>query len=407
MRAPPVTDRPTVRHGSALRVLHVIWWGEVGGIALNLVDLARHARAAGHAMTVCVLTRSSPLIDALAEHDVCIAAMRARSGRDLGALMRFYRWLRGEAFDVVHDHTGTWLAAVAIRFGASSARRIHQEHGAINLPHLRARKRMFYRMFGGLYDRFIAVSRMIAEDMTRAGIARNRIETITNAVDPVRFSPDLPRRDAKRALGIPEMMLTIGSACRLVPEKDLPLFLDVARIISAERVDVGFVLVGGGPEAEPLRRRARDLGILHAVRFTGERSDMATVWRAFDVYLFTSRVESFGRTLLESLACETPVVAALPLEGGAIDLVRESPGILAGRDRDPEHLATAIRELLEAPAVRATMGRLGRRWVTTRHHVAGWVGRLDALYRTGVAVHADDATAVRNLDTIEDMDATR
>ena len=50
-----------------LRILHVIWWGEIGGIALNLVDLARHCRARNHIMEVCVLTRSSPLIDALAD----------------------------------------------------------------------------------------------------------------------------------------------------------------------------------------------------------------------------------------------------------------------------------------------------------------------------------------------------
>jgi len=402
-----VMQRPSAGDGRPLRVLHVIWWGEVGGIALNLVELARHARAAGHAMTVCVLTRSSPLIDGLAEQQVRITTMGARSGRDPIALLRFFRFLRREAFDIVHDHTGTFLAAAAIGFGAPRARRIHQEHGAINVPQLRAQKRLFYRVCGGLYDRFIAVSSSIAREMTRAGVPDSRIETITNAVDPDRFSPQRSRRDAKRALGIPETMLTVGTACRFVPEKDLDLFLDVARIVSAERPDIAFVLVGAGPEAEPLRRRARDLGIQHSVRFLGERSDMATVWRAFDVYLFTSRIESFGRTLLESLACETPVVAALPQAGGAIDLVRESPGIVTGGDREPEGLAARIRELLDAPALRAVTGRLGREWVTARHHVAGWVGRLDALYRGGTAAHPRAPTAARKRETMEDIDATR
>lgn len=401
-----MTDQPAVRDSGALRVLHVIWWGEVGGIALNLVDLARHAHAAHHAMTVCVLTRSSPLIDALAEQQVRVIAMGARSGLDLSALLRFYRLLRREAFDVVHDHTGTWLAAVAIRFGARPARRIHQEHGAINVPHLRARKRLFYGLFGRAYDRFIAVSGKIAQDMTKAGVAPRRIETITNAVDSDRFSADLSRLAAKRALGIPATRLTVGTACRQVPEKDLGLFLEVARIVNAQRPDVSFVLVGEGPEAEPLRQQARDLGVQHAVWFPGERADMPTVWRAFDVYLFTSRIESFGRTLLESLACETPVVAALPLAGGAIDVVRESPGIVSAGDRDPGQLAARVVALLDAPAQRATLGQLGRQWAMEHHHVACWVRRIDALYRTGARAHPGTPTALRNRETMEDIDAT-
>ncbi|HKC48902.1 MAG TPA: glycosyltransferase [Gemmatimonadales bacterium] len=390
-----------------LRVLHVIWWGEVGGIALNLVDLARHARAAGHAMSVVVLARSSPLIDALSDHGVRVMPLGARSGRDLLALARFARLLRRERFDVIHDHTGTFLAALAIRIGAAGARTIHQEHGAINVPLLRDKKRAFYRLFGRGFDRFIAVSRANARDMLRAGAAAERVITIPNAVDPERFSPGPTRADAKRALGLPQTAATVGTACRLVPEKDLPLFLDVARLVRQARPDVVFAVVGSGPDEEPLRRACVERGLADAVRFPGVQSDMAAVWRAFDVYLFTSRVESFGRTLLEAQACETPVVAAVPLEGGAIDLVRDSPGVVRVAERDAAELARRTLELLDRPERRAETGRAGRQWVTAQYHVADWVRQLDGVYRTTSPAHADTPTPPRNRDTMEDIEATR
>src|SRR5262249_57828710 len=109
--------------------------------------------------------------------------------------------------------------------------------------------------------------------------------------------------------------------------------LGVARVVRQARPDVVFAVVGSGPDEEPLRRACVERGLADAVRFPGVQSDMAAVWRAFDVYLFTSRVESFGRTLLEAQACETPVVAAVPLEGGAIDLVRVSPGVVRVAER--------------------------------------------------------------------------
>ena len=367
-------DRP-------LRILHVIWWGEIGGIALNLVDLARHCRARNHVMEVCVVTRSSQLIDTLADQHVRVRELHARSGFDLPAFGRLYRLLRRERYDVVQDHTGNLLAALAILLGAHGARTVHQEHGAINNPRLKARKRSFYRVFGARYDRFVAVSAQAARDIIQAGADRHRVQTITNPVDPARFSSGQSRQDAKRALSLPESAATVGTACRFAAEKDLDLFLEVAGRIARLRPQTRFVMVGDGEEAERLRRVAGDLGIHSSVTFTGMRTDMATVWRAFDVYLFTSRFEAFGRTLLEALACETPIVAAVPIAGGAIDVIRDSPGILSVADRDPERLAAETVGLLDAPAARDERGRRGRQWVTEHHHVTQWLEALDDLYR--------------------------
>lgn len=364
-----------------LRILHVIWWGEIGGIALNLVDLAGHCRARNHALEVCALTRSSDLVDALADQGVRVWELHARSGLDLLAFGRLYRLLRREHYDVVQDHTGNLLAAAAILFGARGARTVHQEHGAINNPRLKARKRWFYRVFGARFDRFVAVSARAAQDIIGAGADRHRVQTITNPVDPVRFSAQQSRQEAKRTLGLDASTATVGTACRFAPEKDLDLFLEVARRIALHRPETRFVMVGGGEEAERLRQVASDLGILSSVQFTGMRTDMATVWRAFDVYLFTSRVETFGRTLLEALACETPIVAAVPIAGGAIDLVHDSPGILSVADRDPERLAAESVRLLDGPVVRDATGRLGRQWVIEHYHVTKWLEALDDLYR--------------------------
>ena len=94
---PPAGAPPRV-----LKVLHVIWWGEMGGIVLNLTDLARHAGRVGHAMTLCVLTRSTPLIDALSSTDVRVTDLGARSGRDPRALLRLLRFLRREQIGRAH-----------------------------------------------------------------------------------------------------------------------------------------------------------------------------------------------------------------------------------------------------------------------------------------------------------------
>jgi glycosyltransferase involved in cell wall biosynthesis len=96
--------------------------------------------------------------------------------------------------------------------------------------------------------------------------------------------------------------------------------------------------------------------------------------------LFTSLRESFGRTLLESQACMTPVVAPRQVDGGAAELVASSPGILAVGSRDPDELAQAVLTLLASERLRNDLGRAGRGWVMRRFGVGEWAATVQSLY---------------------------
>ena len=112
--------------------------------------------------------------------------------------------------------------------------------------------------------------------------------TIANPVDSLAFSPNLSREEAKSRLGLPISTQVIGTACRFAPEKDLALFLNVAFYIAASDRQVAFLMVGAGVELAALQQRVEELKLQHLVRFTGIRTDMPTVWRGLDIYLFTS-----------------------------------------------------------------------------------------------------------------------
>jgi glycosyltransferase involved in cell wall biosynthesis len=174
--------------------------------------------------------------------------------------------------------------------------------------------------------------------------------------------------------------LLVGTACRLALEKDLGLFLRAARSVRAVRQDVRFVIAGAGPLAKELRDLAQECGLGDAIVFLGPRTDMPVVWRAMDVFLFTSLMESFGRTLLESQACMTPVVAPRQVAGGAAELIASSPGILAVGSREPDKLAQGVLRLLASERLRHDMGRAGREWVIQRFGVGGWAAKMQSLY---------------------------
>lgn len=66
-----------------------------------------------------------------------------------------------------------------------------------------------------------------------------------------------------------------------------------------------------------------------------------------DVWLFGSRLDSFGLPILEAMACRTPVIA-VPI-GAATDLLGDGAGVLVAKE-SPAAMAKAIIALLRQPA---------------------------------------------------------
>jgi glycosyltransferase involved in cell wall biosynthesis len=122
------------------------------------------------------------------------------------------------------------------------------------------------------------------------------------------------------------------------------VFLRAAALVAADLPNVDFLVVGDGPEREPLEALAHDLRLTGQVVFAGQRRDVPDVLAALDLFVAPSREESFGLAALEAIAAGVPLVASDV--GGLSE-------ILAGTDLgdlvapgDPEALAEVIRREL-------------------------------------------------------------
>jgi glycosyltransferase involved in cell wall biosynthesis len=108
-----------------------------------------------------------------------------------------------------------------------------------------------------------------------------------------------------------------------------------------------------------LRRYVADLGLQHAVTFTGYATDaeVAAAYTKADVLVVTSEHEGFGVPVVEAMAAGLPVVA---YDQGAVPEVLEGAGVLVA-SRDPYALADAIGRLLADQTRRASLAEAGRR----------------------------------------------
>jgi glycosyltransferase involved in cell wall biosynthesis len=179
-------------------------------------------------------------------------------------------------------------------------------------------------------------------------------------VDADRFQPRPRDAALLDALAIPREAPLVVWAGRLAPLKDLPLLL---RAFAALRHSPHphLLVVGDGPRAE-LDRLVSDLGIADRVRFAGFQPTLERYLALADVYVSTSRLESFGLTVIQALACGVP---ALVRRGrypdvltGSPELVRE--GVTGFAFESEVELTSRLERVLGDARLRETMATAAR-----------------------------------------------
>ncbi len=225
---------------------------------------------------------------------------------------------------------------------------------------------------------FVAVSGPIHQELARAGVPEARIRTIPNGVDTRRFAPadGEERHRLRQALGLPPVPIAIYAG-RLAPEKGVDLLLDAWAVVRRAGEPGLLCLVGDGADRAPLERRARDLGIVGAVRFTGAAADVAPWLRAADAFVLPSRQEGLSVALLEAMACGLAVVATAV--GGSAEAAGDAAVLVP--PGSAEALGDALLRLLVDPSRARVLGESARRRAVDRFEILQVARRHLELYR--------------------------
>lgn len=271
------------------------------------------------------------------------------------AVVPFYvRELVSNRYDLVWIYFAGYGEAEALTLVRGQRFGIVFHYPSTQVPH---RYREFTRYgLARRASRIVSVSRFVA-DGVREALGRESV-VIHHGVDTNRFAPDpLARIRIRKSLNLAPDTNLLATTAALEERKGVQWVLQALPRILCDFPNTTYLIVGDGPYRMTLEAKARELGVDACVRFLGAKEDVTPFYQAADVSLILSHGEASSFTALESMACETPIIAARqkPFD----EIVTDNVGMLVD-EADSVAVAGAVVALLSDPGKRRLLGQRGR-----------------------------------------------
>jgi len=228
------------------------------------------------------------------------------------------------------------------------------------------------------YKKIVAISGTIRDDLVEYyKVPADDVAVIPNGVNVEEFHPrnrEIYRSKVRSDFGIEDgEQLLLFVAWEFWRKGLMPLIEALPKIPGPLKL-----LVAGGDNPEPYRKRAAQLGVSDKIVFAGHAPEVKTFYAASDLFVFPTLNEPFGLVITEAMASGLPVITSKC--AGAAELITDgSDGLLLTDPSDPAEIAARINYALQA----GNLGKLGinARKTAERHSWKHTAEKMVELYR--------------------------
>jgi D-inositol-3-phosphate glycosyltransferase len=251
----------------------------------------------------------------------------------------------------------------------------------------------------GCSDVVVASNLVEANELRSLYNADASIDVIAPGMDPRLFSPG-NKELARAVVGLPSTRPIILFVGRIQQAKGLDRAVEALAQVTVTHPDALLVAIGGpsGSDGEQsmarTQQRVHELGLGANVAFVGPQPQdkLRDYFRAADICVVPSRIESFGFVALEAAACGTPVVASAV--GGLQTVVEHGrTGFLVS---DVDEMAGATDHLLSHRSKATAFGNAA----AVKAATYTWAATGRRVLRIYDRLISDESIGVRNAECL-------
>jgi len=244
------------------------------------------------------------------------------------------------------------------------------------------------RMTQSLVDKYVCVSKGVADFTALMGIPQRKICIIPNGIDPADYE-NVPKSDLARFGRLPHthQVIVIG---RLHRQKGIDWLLQTLSHWLEPRADCELLIVGDGPERAVLEQTAAQQPCRSRIHFLGQRRDVPELLAASDLLLLPSRWEGMPNVVMQAMAAGLPVVAT-EVEGIEELLAQQSkafgdsmPLMQTCKFGDTAAFASKINQFLDDEKLRQITGIRNKEKIRQHFQIEQMVAAYEELWLSEV-----------------------
>jgi glycosyltransferase involved in cell wall biosynthesis len=369
------------------RIAYLIDGLSMGGAERLMVPMLAYLSRVHFQPYVCALQSKdgNPMADELRSLGVPVECLNIKRLRDLDAIPRLTRYLRGIKADLVHTQleAANILGNISAKLlGLPSVCTIHVMPSLDVTTKTKLHQKVEWFALRNFCDRVISVSEEARQyHIEISGSSPKQVSTIYNGIDLSAFLDmnfAVEREVVRDELKIPRDANILITVAVLRPPKGIQFMIRALPAILASHPNTYYLVVGNGPHRDELIEEASRAGVRERVVFAGMRRDVPRLLAASDVFVLPTLTEALPTVLAEAMAARLPIVASQV--GGIPEMIaRGQHGILV-HPEDVEGLSNGCTQLLSQPEQRAAMGAAGWKTANQKFSIERQVHQLKELY---------------------------
>lgn len=332
-----------------IKILFIITYLELGGAQKQLLSILKTLSPHKYSLTLCAggkgYLKSKFLNLPWVRIKLFPSLVReVNPFLDLAAFLKLFFFIKKNKFDIIHTHSpkasilGRWAAYLA---GVRNI--IYTVHGWPFHKFLKPLTYYLYlfleRVTAKITKKIIVVSHAdLAQALGKKICHRDKVSLIHYGVEIEKFDKVYKEREGK----IPSTIITISC---LKPQKGIFYFLQTAKALLKDNLQLNFIIAGDGYLRKQIEKEIKLMKLEDNVRLAGWVDDIIPLFKQASIFVLTSLWEGLPLSLIEAVISGVPVVVTNTQ--GLLDIVGHGKQGIVVNAGNPIETERACREILK------------------------------------------------------------
>ncbi|PKL36939.1 hypothetical protein CVV38_03575 [Candidatus Peregrinibacteria bacterium HGW-Peregrinibacteria-1] len=148
--------------------------------------------------------------------------------------------------------------------------------------------------------------------------------------------------------------------------------------VTQEFPNTKLVIIGTGPELQPLINLSKKLSLENHIIFLGKRKEIPLLLKSSNIFVLPSEREAFGLVLLEAMISGLPIIATSV--GGIPEIIKNDYNGILVPPKSPEALTSAIIRTIKDPELCSQLTTNGLTTITQQYNANKMAQQYQEVY---------------------------